>query len=60
MNGLKYIGMDVHLASISRVVLDAAGKLVMEVTIKTEGAARGERGSLRSASKPPASGGEEE
>ena len=41
MNSLKYIGMDVHLASISRVVLDAAGKLVMAVTITTEGAARG-------------------
>jgi len=51
MNCLKYIGMDVHLASISIVVLNAAGKLIMEVTIKTEGAAilefiRGLQGTL--------------
>ncbi len=51
MNYIKYIGMDVHLATISIVVLSAAGKLIMEVTIKTEGSAildfiRGLRGTL--------------
>lgn len=39
MNSLKYIGMDVHLATISIVVLNAAGKLIMEVTIATQAAA---------------------
>lgn len=39
MNSIKYIGMDVHLASISIVVLNAAGKLIMEVTIETRAAA---------------------
>jgi transposase len=36
MNSVKYIGMDVHLATISIVVLNAAGKLMMEVTIETK------------------------
>jgi len=35
MTGIKYIEMDVHLATISLAVLDAAGKLIMEVTIAT-------------------------
>lgn len=39
MNSIKYIGLDVHLASISIAVRDAAGKLVMEATIETQGAA---------------------
>jgi transposase len=39
MNSVKYIGMDVHLATVSIVVLNAAGKLVMELTIATEAAA---------------------
>jgi transposase len=39
MKSLKYIGMDVHLATISIVVLNAAGKLIMEVTIETQTAA---------------------
>ncbi len=39
MNVIKYIGLDVHLATISIAVLDAAGKLIMEVTIATQAAA---------------------
>lgn len=39
MNSIKYTGMDVHSASISVVVLDAAGKQLMEATIRTEAAA---------------------
>src|ERR1700693_5011786 len=51
MKRLKYIGMDVHLATISMVVLKAAGKLMMEVTIATQAAAildfiRGVNGTL--------------
>jgi len=51
MNAIKYIGMDVHLATISIAVLDATGKLLMEVTIATQAAAlldfiRGLRGTL--------------
>ena len=30
MNGDKYIGLDVHQATISVAVLDSAGKLLME------------------------------
>ncbi|MGH9328349.1 MAG: IS110 family transposase [Terriglobia bacterium] len=39
MNDIKYIGMDVHSASISVFVLDAAGKEIMEATLRTEPAA---------------------
>ena len=39
MNKFKYIGMDVHQSSISIAILDAAGKLVTEATVKTETAA---------------------
>jgi transposase len=38
MNSIKYIGMDVHLATISIAVLDDAGKLIMEATIATQAA----------------------
>ena len=30
MNDAKYIGLDVHQATISAAVLDSAGKLMME------------------------------
>jgi transposase len=40
MNAVKYIGMDVHLATISIAVLDAGGKVIMEVTIATQAGAR--------------------
>ena len=36
MSGIKYIGMDVHKASISVTVLDEAGKLMSETTLRTE------------------------
>src|ERR1017187_2440577 len=39
MNAIKYIGMDVHLATISIAVLDAGGNLRMEVTIATKAGA---------------------
>ena len=36
MNNKKYIGMDVHQATISVAVRDSAGKLVMESIIETK------------------------
>jgi len=36
MDSKKYIGMDVHQATISVAVMDAAGKLVMESIIETK------------------------
>jgi transposase len=36
---LKYIGMDVHRDSTTVVVLDGEGKVLMEVTLRTEAAA---------------------
>src|SRR5881628_2867426 len=38
MDSKKYIGMDVHQASISVAVRDGAGKLVMECIIETKAA----------------------
>ena len=51
MNIVKYIGLDVHLASISIAVLNAAGKLMMEATVEMRAEAlldflAGLRGSL--------------
>ena len=51
MNSKKYIGMDVHQASISAAVRDDAGKLVMECIIETKAVTvlefiQGLRGSL--------------
>ena len=51
MDSRKYIGMDVHQASISFAVRDSAGKLVMESVIETKAATilefiQGIRGSL--------------
>src|SRR5713226_7240 len=36
MSSIKYIGMDVHTATISVAVLDVAGKLIMESVIETK------------------------
>jgi len=36
MNDTKYIGLDVHQATISAAVLDSAGKLVMEAILETK------------------------
>ena len=36
MNDAKYIGLDVHRATISAAVLDSAGKLPMESTFETQ------------------------
>src|SRR5215469_5594671 len=52
MNDAKYIGLDVHQATISIAVLDSAGKLVMEAILETKTATildfiHGLRGSLR-------------
>ncbi len=38
MNGEKYIGLDVHQATIVVAVLDSTGKLVMESILETEAA----------------------
>ncbi len=38
MNDAKYIGLDVHQATISEAVLDSTGKLVMESTLETKAA----------------------
>ena len=51
MDNRKYIGMDVHQASISIAVSDAAGKVLIECIIETKAAAvleffQGLRGSL--------------
>jgi transposase len=52
MNDAKYIGMDVHQATISAAVRDASGNLVMEATLETKSETilefvHGLRGSLR-------------
>ena len=36
MNDAKYIGLDVHQATISVAVLDSAGKLAMEAILETK------------------------
>jgi hypothetical protein len=36
MNDAKYIGLDVHRATISAAVLDSAGNLVMEAILETK------------------------
>ncbi len=51
MNDAKYIGLDVHQATISAAVLDSAGQLVMEAILETKAETilqfiRGLRGSL--------------
>src|SRR5580692_9575982 len=51
MNDAKYIGLDVHQATISASVLDSTGKLVMESILETKAETilqflRGLRGSL--------------
>jgi len=51
MNEAKYIGLDVHQATISVAILDCAGKLVMEAILETKTATilqfvHGLRGSL--------------
>ena len=51
MNDAKYIGLDVHQATISAVVLDSTGKLLMESILETKAATilqfiHGLRGSL--------------
>lgn len=57
MDNRKYIGMDVHQASISIAVSDAAGKMLIECIIETKAAAvlefvQGLRGSLWVALSP--------
>jgi hypothetical protein len=38
MNQEKYIGMDVHQATISVAVMDSSGKLIMECILETKAA----------------------
>src|ERR1700681_1122602 len=52
MNDAKYLGLDVHQATISVAVLDSAGKLVMEAILETKAETilqflHGPRGSLQ-------------
>src|ERR1700681_2255679 len=52
MNDAKYIGLDVHQATISVAVLDSAGQLVMEAILETKASTilqfiHGLRGSLQ-------------
>src|ERR1022692_3192018 len=52
MNDAKYIGLDVHQATISAVVLDSTGKVLMESILETKAATilqfiGGLRGSLQ-------------
>jgi hypothetical protein len=52
MNDTKYIGLDVHQATISAAVLDSTGKLVMGSILETKAATvlqfvQGLRGSLQ-------------
>ena len=37
MNDAKYIGLDVHQATISAAILDSTGKLVMESVLSESG-----------------------
>ena len=52
MNDTKYIGLDLHQATISAAVLDSTGRLIMECVLETKAATvlqflQGLRGSLR-------------
>ena len=38
MNQAKYIGMDVHQATISVDIMDSAGKLILESILETKAA----------------------
>ena len=38
MNQAKYIGMDVHQATISVAAMDSAGKLILESILETKAA----------------------
>jgi hypothetical protein len=40
VNSEKYIGLDVHQATISAAVLDSSGKLVMESIVETKAATK--------------------
>jgi len=51
VNDTKYIGLDVHQATISAAVLDSTGKLLMESVLETRASTilqfiRGLRGSV--------------
>jgi hypothetical protein len=51
VNNARYIGLDVHQATVLAAALDSTGKLVMESTLETKAATilqffRGVRGSL--------------
>ena len=38
LNDVKYIGLDVHQATIAAAALDSAGKLLMESIVETKAA----------------------
>ena len=47
MNDAKYIGMDVHAATISVAVRDSSGNVVMEATLETRPPSPGEQRLLK-------------
>ena len=47
MNQEKYIGMDVHAATISVAVMNAQGKLLMECVLQTQNCEMFRRNILR-------------
>jgi hypothetical protein len=40
MNSEKYIGLDVHQATISVAVMDSQGKIIMESILETKASSR--------------------
>jgi hypothetical protein len=63
MNDAKYIGLDVHQATISAAVLDSTGKVPMESVLETKAATilqfiHGLRGSLHLGQRRSRYGGE--
>ena len=53
MNSEKYIGLDVHQATISVAVMDSTGKLVMESILETKAATIIPRPESKDAPIPP-------
>jgi hypothetical protein len=49
MNDAKYIGLDVHQATISMAVLDPSGSLILEAILETKARLRDTRSEQRSA-----------
>ena len=52
MTGEKYIGLDVHQATISVAVMDSKGKVVMESILETKAATIHSSWEMRSGQSP--------